>query len=169
MAPAYKRYFVPNATVFLTLVTAGRKPVFDDPGLVPVALSILRNVKAYHPFKMKAWVVMPDHLHLLIHTMDGRFDKIIHSFKRNVSLKLHQTGIWAGDVWQKRFYDHVIRDETDFANHLDYIHFNPVHHGFVGCPAEYAFSSFHYYVKKGWVPMRWGNIMPDNIKDMDLG
>jgi putative transposase len=145
MAPAYKRYFVPNATVFLTLVTAGRKPVFDDPGLVPIALSILRNVKAHHPFKMKAWVVMPDHLHLLIHTMDGRFDKIIHSFKRNVSLKLHKTGI-----------------------HLVYSHFNPVRHGFTRRPSEYAFSSFHYYVKKGWYTPEWGNIMPDNIKDMDL-
>jgi putative transposase len=85
-----------------------------------------------------------------------------------VSLKLHQTGIRAGDVWQKRFYDHVIRDETDFANHLDYIHFNPVRHGFTRRPSEYAFSSFHYYVKKGWYTPEWGNIMPDNIKDMDL-
>lgn len=168
MAPAYKRYFVPNAMVFFTLVTAARNPVFADVARVSKALSILRTVKNIHPFTMKAWVVMPDHLHLVIHTMDGRFDKIMHSFKRNLLYEFHQKGIWAGDIWQKRFFDHVIRNEADFAAHLDYIHFNPVHHGVATCPADYVFSSFHYYVKKGWYAIDWGNIPPDHIKDMDL-
>jgi putative transposase len=168
MAPAYKRYFVPNAMVFLTLVTAGRKNVFEDPARANTALAILREVKSLHPFKMKAWVVMPDHLHLLIHVIDGRFDRIVHSFKRNLSLEFHRLKMWQGEIWQNRFYDHVIRDDVDLANHVDYIHYNPVHHGFACRPADYPFSSFHHHAQKGRYPVDWGNTLPDNIKPMDL-
>ena len=168
MCPAYKRYFIPNAFVFLTLTTAGRIAVFENAAYATSALEILKNVKKLHPFHMKAYVAMPDHWHLLIQTDDGRFDRIIHSFKRNVSLELHKQGLCGGDIWQKRYYDHVIRDEKDFCNHMDYIHFNPVHHGYANRPADHRVSSFQHYVKRGWYPPNWGRMIPDNIKDMDL-
>jgi len=117
---------------------------------------------------MRAHVVIPDHIHFLIHTDDGRFDRVMHSFKRNVTLEFHRREIFSGDIWQNRFYDHVIRDDEDFANHLDYIHFNPVHHKRAVRPADYPFSSFHHYVKQGWYPPDWGNLAPDHIKNMNL-
>ena len=168
MCPAYKRYFVPNAIVFLTLATAGRRPLFENGDLAGRVLSILKHVKNIHPFAMKGYVVMPDHLHLLIHTNDGRFDRVMHSFKRNVTVEFHKQGVCDGEIWQKRFYDHVIRDDDDFRNHLDYIHFNPVHHERVKRPAEYPHSSFHHYMKQGWYPPDWGNITPDHIRNMNL-
>jgi len=164
----YRRYFVPNTTVFLTAVTAGRRPLFADPGNAASALAILKNVKLLHPFAMKAWVVMPDHLHLLIHTMDGRFDRIMHSFKRNVSVEFCKRGLYDEEIWQKRYYDHVIRDDGDFSNHLDYIHFNPIHHGLAVRPVDFAFSSFHHYVARGRVAASWGSMVPENIKEMNL-
>jgi len=168
MAPAYKRYFVHNATVFLTLVTAGRQYVFGEPARVKSAFETLKKVRSIHPFKMKAWVMMPDHLHLLIHVVDGHFDRIVQSFKRNVSLEFHRLNIWEGEVWQKRFYDHVIRNDEDFGNHLDYIHFNPVHHGLAHRPADYAFSSFDHYIRSGWYDPNWGKTIPNHIKHMKL-
>jgi len=168
MCPAYKRYFLPNAIIFLTLTTAARRPVFENAAFVSSALEILNNVKMLHPFHMKAYVAMPDHWHVLIQTDDGRFDRIVHSFKRNVSFEFHKQGFWEGEIWQGRFYDHVIRDDTDFKNHLDYIHFNPVHHGHADRPADYRFSSFHHYVKRGWYGPDWGSMIPDNVKGMDL-
>jgi len=168
MCPAYKRYFVPNSIVFLTMATAGRRPLFDDAVMVASALEILKQVKNIHPFMMKAYVVMPDHIHLLIHTQDGRFDRIIHLFKRNVSFEFHKRGICEGAIWQNRFYDRVIRDDEDLRNHMDYIHFNPVHHNHTSRPADYPFSSFHHYAARGWYPPDWGSMVPDNIKNMNL-
>jgi putative transposase len=168
MSPAYKRYFTPNAIVFLTLATAGRKPVFENPFLGESALGILNHVKALHPFQMKGYVMMPDHWHLMIHTQGGRFDKVVHSFKRNVTIEFHKKGFCEGAIWQDRFYDHVIRDDDDFSNHLDYIHFNPVHHGNASSPAEYPFSSFHHYVELEWYSLDWGNMIPEHIKNMNL-
>ena len=168
MCPAYKRYFVPNAMVFLTLATARRRPVFGNHDRVLSALITLKYVKALHPFHMKAYVVLPDHWHLLIRTRDGRFDRIVHSFKRNLSLEFRKKGFCGDDIWQKRYYDHVIRDEEDLYNHMDYIHFNPVHHGHAGGPADWRFSSFSYYVKYGWYLPDWGRRIPDNIKNLDL-
>ncbi len=168
MCPAYKRYFKPNAIVFLTFTTKNRNPVFDNPSFVSLALEILHHVKTIHPFRMKGYVVMPEHWHLLIHTQDGHFDRIIHSFKRNVSFEFHKQGFCKGAIWQARYYDHVIRDDEDFRNHLDYIHFNPVHHGKTDRTAEYPFSSFHYYMERGWYQADWGNMIPNHIRNMNL-
>jgi putative transposase len=168
MCPACKRYFLPNAIVFLTMTTAGRRPLFENPVLVSSALETLKNVKTLYPFHMKAYAAMPDHWHLLIQTADGRFDQIIHSFKRNVSFEFKKQGFGKGRIWQNRFYDHIIRDETDLHRHMDYIHFNPVHHGYAVRPMDYRFSSFHHYVNRRWYRSDWGNIIPENIKDMSL-
>ncbi|MFZ2630177.1 MAG: transposase [Desulfosalsimonadaceae bacterium] len=164
----YRRYFVPNASVFLTVVTAGRRPLFNNADNIASVFAIFRNVKLLHPFTMKAWVVMPDHLHLLIHTIDGRFDRVMHSFKRQVAAHFRDRGMGGGDIWQKRYYDHVVRDDRDFFNHLDYIHFNPVHHGIATRPGDFVSSSFHHYVARGWYASDWGSMTPDHIKSMNV-
>ncbi len=168
MCPSDKRNFVPNAVVFLTLATAGRKPVFENPALGQAALDILNHVKTIHPFQMKGYVMMPDHWHLMIHTQDGRFDKVVHFFQQSVTIEFNKNGLYKGPIWKNGFYDHVIRDDDDFSNHLDYIHFNPVHHKKVKRPTEYPFSSFHHYVELEWYSSDWGNMMPEHIKNMNL-
>jgi putative transposase len=168
MCPRYQRHFVPNSVVFLTIVTAGRMPLFQAKDSVETALSVLRGVKEIHPFKMRGYVILPDHWHLLILTEDGRFDRVVHSFKRNAALALKQAWTSGEAVWQNRYYDHVIRDDHDLARHLDYIHYNPVHHGCAAAPADYAFSSFGHYAARGWYPVDWGSSMPRSIDGMNL-
>jgi putative transposase len=168
MCPRYRRHFVPNSVVFLTLVTAERAPVFQAREAVETALGVLRRVKVIHPFKMRGYVILPDHWHLLIWMRDGRFDQVVHSFKRSAAVALKEPAMAGGTVWQKRYYDHVIRDDRDLAKHLDYIHYNPVRHGHVAAPADYPSSSFHHYVSRGWYPENWGTTVPPTIDGMNL-
>ena len=71
------------------------------------------------------------------------------------------------DVWQPRFWEHLIRDEEDWRRHMDYIHYNPVRHGYVNAPKEWEYSSFQEMVSKGWYHENWGNIQPESIKDVN--
>ncbi len=168
MCPAHKCDFKPDTIVFLTLATAGRKPVFEKSSLGQAALDLLNQVKTLHPFQMKGYVMLPDHWHLMIHTQDGRFDKVIHFFQQSVTIEFNKNGLFQGPVWQNEFYDHVISDDDDFSSHLDYVHYNPVHHGKADRPSDYPFSSFHHYVELEWYSSDWGNVMPEQIKNMDL-
>lgn len=168
MCPKYRRFWVPNSVVFLTLVTVNRTPVFGARETVEAALEVLRRVKAIHAFRMRGYVILPDHCHLLLWTEDGRFDRVMHSFKRNTVLALKEAGGREETIWQKRFYDHVIRDDADLTSHLDYVHYNPVHHGWTQKPADYEFSSFRSHVARGWYPKDWGSTAPRSIEGMNL-
>ena len=85
--------------------------------------------------------------------------------KRDATWRLKEAGL-TGPFWQKRFYDQIIRDEEDLGRHLDYVHFNPVKHGYASCAAGYRWSSFSEWVKRDVYPDTWGAIEPDGIKDM---
>lgn len=71
-------------------------------------------------------------------------------------------------LWQSRFWDHIIRDEDDLRRHVDYTHFNPVKHGLVARPEDYAHSSYRYWLKKGYYAEGWGHSEPENLKGMDF-
>ena len=158
--PNYRRAIEPGGTFFLTLVTEGRTPIFaaDD------ARTLLRNAidrcREFHPFELDAVVLLHDHLHLLITLpkddadFSGRISYIKSTFTRSFlgsrageqprsASRVRQR---ARGVWQRRFWEHTIRDETDRIHHLDYIHFNPVKHGYVDCPHAWPHSSFHRFV-----------------------
>jgi hypothetical protein len=112
------------------------------------------------------------HADVLLHWMlspadETSFSDLVAAVKREVTWRLKELGR-KGPLWQKRFYDHVIRDEDEFGCHLDYVHFNPVKHGYVSRAADYRWSSFHEWVKRGVYDEDWGESEPDWIKDMDL-
>lgn len=118
---------------------------------------------------MRAYVFLPDHFHLLIQTGESTdISSIIKSFKWNFSLNYKAAHAVKGSVslWQHGFYDHVIRDETDFANHVHYIHYNPVKHGLVTKPEDYPHSSYLQFVKRGWYEIGWGHAEPAEIQHM---
>lgn len=126
----------------------------------------VQQVKKQHPFKIHAWVVLPDHLHCLLELPAGdsnyalrwRLIKTLFSrsipeneFRTQVRLRRRERGIW-----QRRFWEHVIRDQRDFNHHLDYIHYNPVKHGLVHRVADWPYSTFHYWVRCGVYDEHWG-------------
>jgi putative transposase len=166
----FRRYYIPGSAVFLTQVVEGREPVFRDVALAELLLETLRNVKQLHPYNMLGYVILPDHFHLLIQVTEGNFSIIMHSLKPNFT-KAYKSmlGLTSADAmkfWQKRFWDHVIRDDRDFENHLHYIHFNPVKHGYVTDPRSWKYSSYIEWEKRGLYPpaFEW-----DEPKGLDWG
>jgi putative transposase len=164
-----RRYYSAGQIVFITQIVKDRKPLFRDPEMITLLNDIFINVNKLHPFLMLAHVILPDHFHILIRPEgESNFSQIMHSLKSNFTReykrKLHETG--SVHVWQKRFWDHVIRDEQDLENHIFYIHYNPVKHGYVDDPGIWDSSSYVLWQNRGlyensgeWVEPRnslWG-------------
>jgi len=111
---------------------------------------------------------MPDHLHWLFEPAeDGDFSAIVSAFKRDVTWRMKEAGT-SGPLWQSRFYDHLIRDDTDFVRHLDYIHYNPVKHGLVTDAGGYPHSSLSSWIERGMYTRDWGRSTPAEIVDWNL-
>jgi putative transposase len=160
----YRRSNISGASYFFTVTLAERKRTLLIDHVDHLRDSI-RKVKQNHPFDLDAMVVMPDHLHT-IWTMpkndadfSTRWALIKSAFSRNIDLgeRISQSRQSKGErgIWQRRFWEHLIRDETDFKNHVDYIHYNPVKHGFVTSPAEWRWSSIHKFIRQGIVSPSW--------------
>ncbi len=161
------RYYSENSTYFVTTVTHNRSPIlvthFD------ILWDAVAKYSNHLQFDIIAWVVMPDHAHLIITPQAADLSRIIHSIKSSFASryrKLH--GMYRGRVWQNRFWDHVIRDEVDLRRHIDYIHYNPVKHGLTRGPVDWQRSSFHQYYEDGIYSSDWGHVDPA-IPDGDYG
>ena len=164
----YRRALTPGGTFFFTLVTEQRRPIFTSNERVQVLRDAFKSVRASRPFEVDAMVVMPDHLHCIwtLPPDDADFStrwRLIKTwFTKHCQPDLHNTPNAARAakgqqaVWQHRYWEHQLRDADDFANHVDYIHYNPVKHGLVTSPADWPYSSFLRYVKAGVYPANWG-------------
>ena len=162
--PEYRRYRVAGATYFFTVNLQDRQS-----HLLVEQVALLRRVvarvRALMPFHVDAWVVLPDHTHALLTLPenDGDFPKrrqaIKMGFSRGVepSEPLSVSRLARGErgIWQRRVWEHIIRDERDYAAHLDYTHFNPVKHGLVQFPADWPHSTFHRCAREGLYPADW--------------
>jgi putative transposase len=150
----FRRYYIPGGAVFITQVVLYREPIFRGPKMVLLLREVLHNVQGLHPFTMLGYVFLPDHLHLLIQPGgESNFSEIMHSFKPNFTKEYKKVlGLSPSQsmkFWQKRFWDHVIRDDRDLENHLHYIHFNPVKHGYTTDPRDWKESSYLEWEKRG--------------------
>ncbi|MEB3178656.1 MAG: transposase [Nostocaceae cyanobacterium] len=174
----YRRAKTPGATYFFTVVTYQRQSLFHQSEMVDLLRSAFRTVKARLPFAIDAIVVLPDHLHCIWTLPEGDADfskrwRLIKSefsrycpdaYKRQRYVSRLNKGEQA--IWQRRFWEHQIRDERDFAQHLDYVHYNPVRHGLVMTPKDWVYSSFHRYVQDGCYSLDWG---ADGVIELDDG
>ena len=150
----FRRYYIPGSAVFITQVVQSREPVFRDLKKVSLLREILNNVKNLHPFTMLGYVFLPDHFHLVFQpTGESNFSDIMHSLKPNFTKEYKKLiGLSPSQsmkFWQKRFWDHVIQDDYDLENHLHYIHYNPVKHGYVKDPRDWHDSSYLAWEKRG--------------------
>ena len=128
----------------------------------------VRVVRRKYPFKIHAWVVMPDHLHCVIQLPDDDCDFSLRwrLIKMRFSKSLPQTEnrsavrVRRGErgIWQRRFWEHLIRDEADYMAHMNYVHFNPVKHGLVARVVEWPYSTFHRLVVQGVYTRDWAGV-----------
>jgi putative transposase len=140
---------------------------------------IIHDVRSIHPFSVEAFVLLPEHLHCIWRLPEGdsdyslRWALIKKGFTRKVKEWLEipvstasQRKRNEGAIWQRRFWEHMIRDGDDFVRHVEYIHYNPVKHGLVSAPKDWPHSTFSRYVEKGLYSADWGALpieFPDNI------
>ena len=167
----YRRAHIPGGVYFFTVVTHDRAPVFINEGHVEVLREAFRTVMAVRPFQIDAMVVLPEHLHCIWRMPDGDVDYSSRwrEIKKAVSRQINTSTNARNErpVWQRRFWEHAIRDEEDWRKHMDYIHYNPVKHGLANRPGEWRWSSFDSAVNKGWYEDSWGVGEPATITGMD--
>ncbi len=149
----YRRNFTKGGSYFFTLTLADRRSslLVDQIGLLRQSF---RHVRQRHPFRIDAIVILPDHLHCIWTLPKGddnyptRWRLIKAAFSRQLP-KTEETTVsryhrGERNIWQRRYWEHSIRDETDFRHHVEYIHHNPVKHGYVQHPRDWLYSSYHH-------------------------
>lgn len=166
----YRRIFIQNGLIFLTLVTNNRNPILiSNIDILEIAFD---NVREYYKFDLIAYSIQPDHIHCIIKPQNiNDYPKIVKSFKysftRNFNVGLVNPTY--KKLWQNRYWEHTIRNEQDLNQHLNYIHYNPVKHNLVNCANEWEYSSFHEFVKNNLYEENWGSTKDiENIKDLDF-
>jgi putative transposase len=168
----YRRAFVTGGCYFFTVVTQDRRPLFADAESVARLREGFRRVKAAHPFEIDAVAILPDHLHVVWRLPEGdadyplRWRKIKHYFSVGMDPGAERASLSRRrekGVWQRRYWEHVVRDELDWQRHVDYVHFNPVKHGYVVRPGDWPYSSFSHAVAAGWYPAGWVERTPTSL------
>ena len=169
----YKRLFIQNGLIFLTIVTKNRIPILIEN--IELMKYALQNVTQYYNFDLIAYSVLPDHIHCIIKPSNiEEYPKIIKSFKYSFTknFKLRRSDLPIRQIteklWQNRYWEHTIRDEEDLNKHLDYIHYNPMKHKQI-TPKDWKYSSFNKFVEQGFYDKNWCNFDDkNNIINMDL-
>jgi REP-associated tyrosine transposase len=168
--PQYRRPKVEGGVFFFTVALADRSS-----DLLVRHVDRLRriyvSVQERHPFETIAICVLPDHLHAVWSLPQGdadfplRWNVIKGGFSRGLAGDERRSASRVArrerGIWQRRYWEHAIRDEADLARHVDYIHFNPVKHGYVSRVSDWPHSSFKRYVARGWLPLDWGGDVRD--------
>ena len=174
----YRRWRQPGGLFFFTVVSYGRRPILTgDAGRRDLRRAI-EETQGERPWEVAAMVLLPDHLHCLWRLPPG--DDDYPTRWRLVKSRFTRALLEAGyaepqpeasrrcrgehAIWQRRGWEHSIRDETDWKNHVDYIHYNPVKHGLVAAPGLWPYSTFAKYVRLGEYERDWGNQEPETLR-----
>lgn len=158
-----------GATFFFTanLQDRGARYLVDHVAELRACVKAVREV---HPFDIEAMVVLPDHIHALwrLPVDDGDCATRWMLLKQSFTRRLEELGVLPPEaerprrrrgersVWQRGIWEHQIRDEDELNRHVDYIHFNPVKHGWVLRARDWPYSSLHRFVREGRLPEDWG-------------
>jgi len=162
----YRRLRVPGGTWFFTLNLHSRRNNDLLTRHIDILRATVQEIRTRHPFRIHAWVVLPEHMHTIIELPPDdddyslRWRLIKAGFSRRLPPGETRTPSrrrrGERGIWQRRFWEHLIRNEADYQAHLDYLHYNPVKHGWVKQVADWPWSTFHRWVQKGVYPMDWG-------------
>ncbi|MCC6301766.1 MAG: transposase [Gammaproteobacteria bacterium] len=159
----YRRNRVAGGTYFFTVTLNDRQSrrLVDE---IDHLGSAIRSVKRERPFRIDALVILPEHLHAIWtlppddddyvsrwRMIKARFSRAL--MKGGAVVRCNDRGEY--DLWRRRYWEHTIRDEADLRHHVDYVHYNPVKHGWVRRVDQWPYSTFHRYVRNGAYPKDW--------------
>ncbi|MEQ1596623.1 MAG: transposase [Casimicrobium sp.] len=167
----FRRSYTAGGTYFFTVVTYRRQRFLCDEDVRTALRDSIRRCREAHPFDIDAWVLLPDHMHCIWTLPEGdadfstRWNVIKRGVTRRVGARLERADLMneskaahrESTLWQRRFWEHQIRDDADFRAHMDYVHFNPVKHGLVDRVADWPHSSFHRFVANGTYTPDWAS------------
>lgn len=175
----YRRVFVPNGYVHIIITSYNRRSIFIDN--IDILRTAFKNVLKLYKFEIIAICVLPEHIHMILHPKNiDSYPQIISSikyyFSRNVgqvcptdNLKIGYKNKREKGIFQRRYYEHTIKNEIELNNQINYIHYNPVKHGLVKNVKDWRYSSFCKFVKQGLYDINWGCSKDiENIKDLDF-
>lgn len=175
--PNYRRTWHPGGIYFVTVNLLERRGNDLLTRHVDALREIVREIRERHPFRIHGWVVLPDHFHWVIELPAGdadfatRWRLIKAGFSKSLPKAEHLSTVRArrGErgIWQRRYWEHVIRDEADYRAHMDYVHINPVKHGLVHRVADWPHSTFHLLVDAGVYPRDWAGGDEDRVSAPD--
>lgn len=179
----YRRCYVPGGSYFFTVVTERRVNILANETARLILRQAIKNCQQSLPFHIDALVMLPNHIHAIwtLPPNDSDYSKrwgIVKKYFTSQWLALggEETAISASKlryrrrgIWQRRFWEHTLRDEQDYSDHFDYLHYNPVKHGLVDRVSKWPYSSFHYWVKQGFYPKNWGSSNEETDVLMALG
>lgn len=166
----YRRDPIPGGTYFFTVALADRRSTLLTTSIAELRAAF-RAVRDQRPSTIDAIVILPDHLHAIFNLPQGDADFALRW--RRIKTIFTRAVIAGGatftprdggghTAWQRQFWEHTIRDATDFARHVDYIHYNPCKHGYVAGPWDWPHSSFRRFVSKDVLPSDWGKAIGDD-------
>lgn len=165
----YRRANTAGATYFFTVVTYQRRPFLCDDDVRAALRDGIIKVRERHPFQIDAWVLLPDHLHAIwtLPPGDANFALRWQQIKRHVTQqcgqRLHLPELMndskhkhrESTLWQRRYWEHQIRDDEDYQRHMDYVHYNPIKHGLVQRAVDWPYSSLQRYCASGVYNENW--------------
>ena len=167
----YRRSNIKGASYFFTVNLAQRRSRLLVEQIDSLR-HVMNEVKHRHPFRLEAMVVLPEHLHALWTLPEGdrdfitRWSLIKAGFSRRIytAEPRSQSRQMKGErgIWQRRYWEHLIRDENDYRRHIEYIHYNPVKHGYVDCASDWPYSTIHKYIAEGLVESDWASGAADS-------
>jgi len=168
----YRRAFVAGGSYFFTVNLADRRSALLIRH-IDLLRRAFRDTRQRHPFSIEAIVILPDRLHAIWTLPNGdadfplRWRLVKSAFSRGISsgepVSSSRSRKRERGIWQRRYWEHAIRDVNDFERHLDYIHFNPVKHGYVAWVKDWPYSSFHRMVRLGTYPDDWAGDSGDAV------
>jgi putative transposase len=176
--PDYRRYRTPGGCYFFTVNLLERR-MDHLVNHIDLFRKAVRAVRQRYPFHIDAWAMLPDHLHCIWTLPQGdddfstRWRLIMTAFARRLSLTERRSAVRVARgeraLWQRRFWEHAIRDDRDYARHVDYIHFNPVKHGHAKRVVDWPYSTFHRYAMHGVYARDWAENTRLELKTGESG
>ena len=174
--PDYRRFRVAGGTAFFTVNLLQRRGTTLLTERIDHLRDAVRRVRRQRPFTIDAWVVLPDHLHAVWTLPPGDDDistrwRLIKTFfvralPRSEWLSPARRQAGERGIWQRRFWEHAILDDADYAAYVNYVHFNPVKHGYVAAPGDWPYSTFRACVARGLYPEAWAG---EDVQDLQAG
>ena len=161
-----RRHFGESCYCFITVSTQDRRPVLTRSDVIQALRAAVKRTMTSHPFEIQAWVILPDHMHLLIGVDDACFDERVKRIKSFTTRALPAFSAAnqrnpskhkrvQGSLWHNRFYDHMIRNEKELYMYSLYCCFNPVKHGYVKNAIDWPYSTLRKGIASGRYPESW--------------